>query len=64
MKSHMGRSDAVITSAHVQIKLWRGASCAHTYAGHEDVVRHLALLPIGFISSSNDGKQHNSRSER
>ena len=38
------------------IKLWAGEACEHTYTGHADVVRSLAIASgVGFLSASNDG---------
>eukprot|EP00290_Baffinella_frigidus_P008213 CAMPEP_0180122658 /NCGR_PEP_ID=MMETSP0986-20121125/3691_1 /TAXON_ID=697907 /ORGANISM="non described non described, Strain CCMP2293" /LENGTH=774 /DNA_ID=CAMNT_0022061857 /DNA_START=102 /DNA_END=2422 /DNA_ORIENTATION=+ len=43
-------------SADKTVKRWRGAVCEHTYKGHTDCVRALALVSgIGFLSTGNDG---------
>ena len=42
-------------SADKTIKRWNGATCEHTYVGHSDCVRALAMMPgIGFVSTGND----------
>eukprot|EP00802_Teleaulax_amphioxeia_P011114 Tamp_11144.p1 GENE.Tamp_11144~~Tamp_11144.p1 ORF type:complete len:546 (+),score=114.45 Tamp_11144:55-1692(+) len=42
-------------SADKTIKRWNGATCEHTYVGHSDCVRALAMMPgIGFLSTGND----------
>ena len=42
-------------SADKTIKRWNGATCEHTYVGHSDCVRALAIMPgLGFLSTGND----------
>eukprot|EP00283_Hemiselmis_rufescens_P012259 CAMPEP_0173439432 /NCGR_PEP_ID=MMETSP1357-20121228/20951_1 /TAXON_ID=77926 /ORGANISM="Hemiselmis rufescens, Strain PCC563" /LENGTH=381 /DNA_ID=CAMNT_0014404803 /DNA_START=181 /DNA_END=1322 /DNA_ORIENTATION=- len=46
----------VTASADKTCKLWRDNLCVHTYLGHTDCVRSLALFPgVGFVSCGNDG---------
>ncbi|KAJ3281630.1 hypothetical protein HK104_011360 [Borealophlyctis nickersoniae] len=49
-------NDVVLTgSADRTIKLWKAGKNTHTYTGHTDAVRSLALYPgLGFVSCSND----------
>ena len=45
----------LIGSADKTIKLWQNHKALHTFTGHSDAVRGLALIPdIGFASCSND----------
>lgn len=42
-------------SADKTIKLWKAGKCVHTYTGHEDCVRDLALISAcQFLSCAND----------
>jgi len=46
----------VTASADKTCKLWRDGRVSHTYVGHTDCVRSLALFPgVGFVSCGNDG---------
>ncbi|RWW24542.1 hypothetical protein GW17_00011160 [Ensete ventricosum] len=43
-------------SSDSTLKLWRGRTCLHTFVGHADTVRGLALMPgYGILSASHDG---------
>jgi len=47
--------DFSIGSADKTIKLWQNHKALHTFTGHQDAVRGLALIQdIGFASCSND----------
>jgi phospholipase A-2-activating protein len=47
--------DSLAGSADKTIKLWQKHKALHTFTGHQDAVRGLALIPdIGFASCSND----------
>ncbi|XP_042494944.1 phospholipase A-2-activating protein [Macadamia integrifolia] len=43
-------------SSDSTLKLWRGKTCLHTFVGHTDTVRGLAVMPgLGILSASHDG---------
>ncbi|KAL5987129.1 hypothetical protein ACLOJK_041125 [Asimina triloba] len=49
LKGYSGSSDGTL-------KLWRGRTCVHTFVGHKDTVRGLAVMPaLGILSASHDG---------
>ncbi|KVI01961.1 G-protein beta WD-40 repeat-containing protein [Cynara cardunculus var. scolymus] len=48
--------ELITGSSDTTIKLWKGSKCAHTFAGHTDTVRGLAIMPgLGILSASHDG---------
>lgn len=58
----MANAHISIGSADKTIKLWQQHKALHTFTGHTDAVRGLALIPdIGFASCSNDRSAYHVR---